>query len=313
MSRRGPRPVNLRLRRILVMLPWLMERGTVSTSEMAAHFGLSVDELIADLTLASLCGISEDPNDLIDLWVDEDEVHFGLPKYFERPLRLTLPEAFALVVSAKAARSLPGADSTAALDNAIGKIAGVIGENSLAGLDVEIDAPEAVAGLTKASTDGSILSIDYWSPTTGESTTRRVTALEVFADGPHWYLRSFDHGATAERTFRIDRIESWVATGESERRPVSPRRPWFTDSPDATSVMLAVDPSWTWVLEQYPLVSTATRADGWVEVRLVVTSERWLRRLLLRLGTHARVLEPSEWIGLAADSAVLVRDRYRRT
>ena len=56
MTRRGPRPVNLRLRRILVMLPWLMDRGTVSTAGMAAHFGLTVDELIADLTLASLCG-----------------------------------------------------------------------------------------------------------------------------------------------------------------------------------------------------------------------------------------------------------------
>jgi predicted DNA-binding transcriptional regulator YafY len=35
MSRRGPRPVNERLRRLLVMLPWSMERGSVSTEEMA--------------------------------------------------------------------------------------------------------------------------------------------------------------------------------------------------------------------------------------------------------------------------------------
>ena len=89
-SKRGPRPVNLRLRRLLVMLPWLMERGSVSTQEMADHFGLSVKELVAELTLASLCGVSQDPLDLIDLWVDEDEVHVGVPKYFERPLRLTV-------------------------------------------------------------------------------------------------------------------------------------------------------------------------------------------------------------------------------
>ena len=89
MNRRGPRPVNVRLRRLLVMLPWLQERGTVPTQEMADHFGMSVDDLIADLTLASLCGVSQDPRDLIDLWVDEEAVHFGVPKYFNRPLRLT--------------------------------------------------------------------------------------------------------------------------------------------------------------------------------------------------------------------------------
>lgn len=295
------------------MLPWLMDRGTVSTAQMASHFGLTIDELIADLTLASLCGISEDPNDLIDLWVDEDEVHFGLPKYFERPLRLTRPEAFALVVSAKAASTLPGATSGSALEGAIAKITRVIGDDSLAGVDIEIEVPESVGGLSASTARSEVLTIDYWSPTTAEITNRRVTPLEVFADGPHWYLRSFDHGANAERTFRVDRIENWVATGEIDRRPVAPRRPWFTDSPDVTTATLIVEAGWTWVLEQYPLVATASRADGSVEVRLVVTSERWLQRLLLRLGTHARVAEPSEWVDLGSETARRVRERYTRT
>lgn len=313
MSRRGPRPVNLRLRRILVMLPWLMDRGTVSTTEMAAHFGLSVDELIADLTLASLCGISEDPNDLIDLWVDEEEVHFGLPKYFERPLRLTRPEAFALVVSAKAARGLPGAAADSALEGAIAKIARVIGEDSLSGVDVEIEIPVSVDGLTAATAGAEVLAIDYWSPTTAETTRRRITPLEVFADGPHWYLHAFDHGSDAERTFRVDRIETWSTTGGTDRRSMAPRRPWFADSPDVAVATLIVEAGWTWVLEQYPLMATEVRDDGSVEVRLVVSSERWLQRLLLRLGTHVRVVEPSNWTDLGPDTARRVRERYVRT
>ena len=115
MSRRAQRPVNERLRRLLVMLPWLQEQGTVSTREMADRFNLTVDELITDLTLASLCGVSQDPRDLIDLWVDENEVHFGIPKYFERPLRLTIPEAFSLIASAEAARQIAGASADDAL------------------------------------------------------------------------------------------------------------------------------------------------------------------------------------------------------
>ncbi len=40
-ARRGPRPTGDRLRRLLVMLPWLMERGEVSVTEMCDRFELT--------------------------------------------------------------------------------------------------------------------------------------------------------------------------------------------------------------------------------------------------------------------------------
>ena len=55
--RRGPRPAQERLRRLLLMLPWLMERGEVAIAEMAAHFSLSESELVADIELAAMCGL----------------------------------------------------------------------------------------------------------------------------------------------------------------------------------------------------------------------------------------------------------------
>ena len=143
-TQRGPRPVNLRLRRLLVMLPWLAERGSVSTQAMAAHFGMSVRELVADLTLASLCGVSQDPLDLIDLWVDEDEVHIGVPKYFERPLRLTVSEASALVVSATLAREIVAGGQEDALARAIHKITTATGLEVGAAVAVEVDAPASL-------------------------------------------------------------------------------------------------------------------------------------------------------------------------
>lgn len=311
MSRKGPRPVSERLRRLLVMLPWLMERGTVSTAEMADHFGTSVDELIADLTLASLCGVSQDPRDLIDLWVDEDQVHFGLPKYFERPLRLTPPEAFSLVVSTKAALALPGADPGGALARAVAKIGAVIGSDRTDVVDVELVVPDEVEPLRRAVAAAEIVEFEYWSPTSGRTSSRSAVPLEVFAEGPHWYLRAFDRAAAAERTFRIDRVESLVATGRSEPHPVGPRRPWFADAEDATTVTLWVEAGWTWVLENYPLVST-TPVDGGVRVSLVVTSDRWLERVLLRLGTHAIVEQPTEHAARASSTAVRVLSRYER-
>jgi proteasome accessory factor C len=312
-KRGSVRPVNVRLRRLLVMLPWLRERGTVSTHEMAAHFGVTVDELVADLTLASLCGVSQDPRDLIDLFVDGDEVHFGLPKYFDRPLRLTVPEAFSLVVSAKAARSLPGGDENGALTAAIDKIARIIGAEQLAGVDVEMDVPADVTELRASAERGAVLALDYWSPATGSTTRRTVVVFEVFVEGAHWYVRGVDLEREAERTFRLDRIESWADTGRIDRRPVTPRRPWFEGSDDVREVTLVIEAGWLWVLEQYPLVESTSIDDARVRVRLLVTSDRWLERLLLRLGSHGHVESPPELQSLGAEAARRVLARYRRT
>lgn len=313
MSRRAQRPVNERLRRLLVMLPWLQEQGTVSTRDMADRFGLSVDELITDLTLASLCGVSQDPRDLIDLWVDEHEVHFGVPKYFERPLRLTVPEAFSLIASAEAARQIAGSDSDDALSRAIAKVAAAVGPET-ADIAVELETPRFVVDLVGAANAGRVVVIDYWNVETGETSARSIVPVEVFNDRDHWYVRSVDTQLDAERIFRVDRIERVESTAETREYSLGPRREWFAGSPDAVKVVIAVDPGHSWVLENYPTVAVASSdvdaPDGWVVVSVMVTGERWLQRLLLRLGPHARVIEPTDWRDLGARTAATVLSRY---
>lgn len=314
MTRRGPRPVNLRLRRLLVMLPWLQERGTVPTAEMAEHFGMTVPDLMADLTLASLCGVSQDPRDLIDLWVDEEAVHFGIPKYFNRPLRLTAPEAFSLVASAAAARNLAGSDLGGALNRAVDKVARAMGIDDVDQLVVELETPDAVADFARAAEAGREVTIIHWSVTSGDSTERRIVPVEVFTESDHWYVRAFDLGVEAERIFRLDRIESHLVGDIRHDVDLGPRRPWFSDATETTTVTIEMDPAWVWVLEQYPGVTideTATpKRKRWVTVTMPVSNERWLQRVLLRLGDNARVVAPSHWTGLAADTARLVRSRY---
>lgn len=313
MNRRGPRPVNVRLRRLLVMLPWLQERGTVPTQEMAEHFGMSVDDLIADLTLASLCGVSQDPRDLIDLWVDEEAVHFGVPKYFNRPLRLTAPEAFSLVASARATRELAGADVGGALDRAVAKVAAAMGIDDDDRLVVDIDRPDSVDEWIAAAEQGRVVNIDYWSPASGETVPREIVPVEIFADLDHWYIRSFDRGVGAERIFRLDRIESHIVTDVVDPVDLGPRRPWFADSSDSSRAVIELDPAWMWVLEPYPGVrteETKPKKRRWVVVSVPVSNERWLRRVLLRLGPNAVLRSPSDRATLAADTARLVRERY---
>ena len=320
MIRRGPRPVNIRLRRLLVMLPWLMERQTVSTQEMADHFWMSVADLVADLTLASMCGVSQDPRDLIDLWVDDDEVHFGIPKYFERPLRLTVPEAFSLIASATAAQQLPGVDSSGALSRAIAKVADAIDLDISASFVVELETPQSVEELGKAIRESVVITFEYWSVASGQSAIRQVAPLEVFLDQDHWYLRAYDLDMKAERTFRLDRLDQLTMTSQTHDVVASPREEWFADSDEQRKVLLQVNPAWLWVLEQYPGVSIGVAPTGqvvqhadWVTVEVVVNTERWMQRLLVRLGAHATVVSPTDWQHLGQDTAQLILRRYERT
>lgn len=322
--KRGPRPVNLRLRRLLVMLPWLMERGSVSTKEMAEHFGLSVRELVAELTLASLCGVSQDPLDLIDLWVDEDEIHMGVPKYFERPLRLTLPEAFTLVASASLARQIPGADPNGALARAMVKIAAATGLDSENSVAVDIDVPLLLEPLARASADSAVVEFEYWTVSSGEMRSRRVVPVETFREQNHWYLRAYDLDAKGERTFRIDRMESLTSTETVQRVALAERGDWFATSVDSQSVTLRVEASWLWMLERYPLTelldpeeaktALSTEEDSTQSlrtIRLLVSNRHWLERLLLRLGPHGQVIEPEQWQSVGSTAAESVLARYR--
>lgn len=317
MSTRGPRPVNLRLRRLLVMLPWLMERQSVSTQEMADHFGMTVNDLVCDLTLASMCGVSQDPRDLIDLWVDDDEVHCGVPKYFERPLRLTVPEAFSLIASATAAQQIPGMDATGALSRAVAKVAQAIDLEHQDSFAVELEAPESVGHLGRAISESVIIEFDYWSVSTGQSTKRRVVPIEVFLEQDHWYVRAHDLVADAGRTFRLDRIDQLQITTQRHEVIGGVREAWFATSDDQQLVTLRVDPRWLWVLEQYPgitvnLTGEKVSADGRVDVTVVANTQRWMQRLMIRLGIHAEVIEPTSWHTLAATTAQSILNRYER-
>ena len=266
-----------------------------------------------------MCGVSQDPRDLIDLWVDDDEVHFGIPKYFERPLRLTVPEAFSLIASATAAQQLPGMDPSGSLSKAIAKVSQAIDLNIDDSFVVELETPESVETLSAAIRNSVVIEFDYWSVATGQSARRRVAPLEVFLDQDHWYLRAQDVTAQAERTFRLDRLEQLVLTTENHGFVATPRSDWFAQSDEQRKVLLQVDPAWLWVLEQYPNVSIGTVLTGqvvqhadWITVEVVANTERWMQRLLVRLGAHAVVVDPSDWQQLGSETAQLILRRYER-
>lgn len=309
-AKRGPRSAEDRVKGLLVMLPWLMKREKVKISDMAAQFSLSEQDLIEDIELAAMCGLPPyTPLELTEVYVDGDYIVVGPNKYFERRLELTASEAFGLSLLAAAADDVPGFARDKELKSALKKLRRVLGDGVV---DVDVEVPEFLDVVTEAATSGELLDIVYWTPARNEESSRRICVRSVFTDRGHWYVTADDDASDATRHFRVDRIRSVQKTGNyapvhsgAVEIPV-----WFSDTNEQPIVVLDVDPKAAWVVETYPCRKVTERDNGVLRVHMVVTSEHWLSRLLLRAGDAVTVVSPPEFVDLKRRAAREVLRRY---
>ncbi len=312
MARRGPRSAVDRMRGLLVMLPWLMQRETVLVSEMAAQFNMTESDLIEDLELASMCGTPPyTPFDLADLWLDDERIHIhvGPNKKFDQRLRLSAPEAFTLSVLASAAEDIPGFSQGEHLQSALQKLQKILGDNVVA---VDVESPPFLDVVTSAATSGELLDIVYWTPSRNSESDRTVVVHSVFSHKGNWYMTGEDVALGEQRHFRVDRIRSVQQTGRFTdvlKEPVEIPQ-WFADDPAVPVVTARVEPQAAWVVETYPCRSVVENEDGSFDIELPVTSEHWLSRMMLRSGDSVTITGPTKFADIQQRAARQVLARY---
>lgn len=310
-KKRGPRSAADRVKGLLVMLPWLIQRGRVKVADMAAQFGVSEADLIADIEMVAMCGIPPySPLELTDLLIEDGYIEVGRNLNFERRLELSASEAFALTLLAAAAEDMPGFKKKKDLKSALKKLDKVLGQGLL---DVDVEESEHLDLVSEAARTGERLRIVYFTPASGERKERTIVVRSVFADRGHWYATADDDLSGQVRHFRLDRIESAEGTGEHvEVRHSGVEIPdWFAEQSGANTVVLEVAPAAAWVAETYPCTVLEERHDGSMRIRLVASSEHWLGRLLLRAGEGVTVVDPPEMVDLRRRTARQVLEIYR--
>jgi len=306
------RDAGSRLDRLLAVLSWLAQRGQVSLAELAERFGMTPEQLVADLELAACCGLPPyTPDRLMEIIVGEELVEAQLGAELGRPRRLSAQEGFALAAAARASAAAQGVEPDSPLERALAKLDAALGDRGSVG--VELGDPTHLASVRDAFGQGSQLRIDYLSAWRDARSTRVVDPVALAAYGGKWYLDAWCHTAGGTRRFRVDRIVGAEPTGEkAETRPTpetSGEGP-FVPGPEATVVRLAVSGESGWLLESVPVLETKQLPDGRTEVTLGVVSTVWLERLLLQLGPSAEVLEPDELKSVGREAAARVLARY---
>lgn len=120
----------------------------------------------------------------------------------------------------------------------------------------------------------------------------------------HWYLNGYDRGRADSRSFRLDRVEGAVTTGEpgtatSPRPdPVGERQPWqfSTDDEQSYTARVAIDASHArWArLHLRDATVAAEHDDGSIEMELQVSNVGAFRSLVLSMLDGAEILSPPE-------------------
>lgn len=315
-----------RLRRLLVVVPYVVRHPGTTVEEISRLFGVAEGELIEDLNLLFVSGLPPyGPGDLIEVQVEEGRVWIGMADYFSRPVRLTRSEALALYLKGKALLGAPGLEEAPALASALEKIENGLGPETLASLSGRVAvgadgrggqaaAGRVLAGLRQAVERRERVEIEYYGASRDEVTVRRVDPEHVFSAIGNWYAVAWDHLADAERLFRLDRIHSVTQTGEGfePRGLLGAGRPLYTRSEQDRSVRLLLGPTGRWVADYYETERTVDRGNGRLEVTLPAKDLPGLAKLVLRLGGEARVLDPPELTEVVRDTARNTLALYRR-
>jgi proteasome accessory factor C len=301
-----------RLRRLLAMVPWVAANDGPTVEEVCARFGIDERQLGADLELLFLCGLYPyTPDMLIEADIAGGRVWIRYADYFARPLRLTPAEGLALVAAGTALLAVPGTDSEGPLARGLAKLADALGVDPDEAVEVDLGeaSSDLLATLQEAAAQSRQVEIDYYAYGRDERTTRTIDPWAVFSSAGQWYVQGRDHTRDAERLFRLDRIRSARLLYGTFERPAATTAAVYNPRPEDPVLTLELEPAASWVAEQYPNEGVDDLGGGRLRVRLRISEQAWLERLLLRLGPDATVTD-GDGRQLVRDAAERVLQRY---
>jgi proteasome accessory factor C len=298
-----------RLQRLLALVPYVVSRKVVGLAETAAAFGVSERELVDDLNLLWCVELrSPDPYCPIDLSYEGGEIVVSQAESMDRPLRLAVDEASALLVALRMlaeigqVASMP-LDEGQALNRTIAKLEAAAGEAAAPSTQVAIQvdkiAQQAVLDqLRDALARRRRVHMSYYVPGRDEATERDVDPMRLLIVEGRTYLEGWCRRAEAVRLFRLDRVLALdvlevAAEVPADAEPKDVDQGLFRPSAEDLNVIIDLTPLGRWVAEYYPCDTIEELGDGRLRVTLRTPDPGWVRRLALRLGESGRIVAPA--------------------
>jgi predicted DNA-binding transcriptional regulator YafY len=301
-----------RLSRILALIPYVLDRQAVDIGEVMERFGYTQEELTRDLNTIFVCGLpGYGPGDLMEAYLDEDEVIIDAAEFFAKAPRLTPSEALGLLAAGMTV--IGSGEGSPALESAVEKLSRVVMPDADTSLTVDVlDQSRHVGVLRDAAADRKVVRMVYRSVGKEETTERDVEPWSVFTTLGRWYVLGHCRLVDGQRTFRVDRVKELSVLDEEFERPDSVPEPRVGYAPSKDDITCVIDlkPAARWVLEYYP-VEVVRESSRTIRIRFHSPDAEVPARLLLRLGADGKLVEGPEVTARLAAIGQAVLDRHQ--
>lgn len=311
-----------RTRLMLVLVPYVLERGEVPLREAASTFGLSEAEVERLFRLLPFIGSVSDgdswsmPQDMFDIDWDllENERLLRITQAvaFERAPRLSARETAALVAGLQLVAAMPGAGDSRVVAGLRAKLAR--GANATPAEVIIAPAPvdEVRQTVADAIARGVAVRFAYKGPD-APVTTRTVDPVTVHFAAGQWYLQGWCHLREAMRTFHLERVSDVEVTDIAAEHGADVATPLFAGIEGAFEATIRYPAHLEPALGAYltgadvdRAVSSGNGDEHTATLRL--SSPAGLRRLASRFGGELEIVAPpalraeaAAWAGAALD------------
>lgn len=298
------------LRHALTLIPLIQAHQGITTAELAARTGLSEAQITDEVArLVMMCGVPPyAPNNYVSIWVEKGRVYIRFAEQFERPVRLVLQEALALLLALRplATGDHPFADAVRRLRGKVLQAIGPDAQRALSLAERAIRGPGKLGAgrmgqLREAMARCRELRISYWSAHRAAASERVIRPYAMAEHDGDWYVIAHDSQRDTVVSFRVDRIrDAELLEAEFEVPMDFDVRKWSEDRdfvPAAANVVARVrftGDAVRWAREELPPKDCQVQADGSLLANVRVASEVWFLSWLLPFGREAEVLEPPE-------------------
>lgn len=307
-----------RVARLLSIVTYVHNAGSVEFDELAQHFDVSAEQLKKDLNILWCSGLpGYGGGDLIevdhfgDLVEISNVEHMGITA----PLRLSVEEGVALLAGVNALAQIPGIAEAETIKQVREILTSALGEGvPLPGLELELVGSGAAVRaeiadrVQQAIADSRRMKITYVS-NSDETTKREIDPLRVIAAEGNSYLRAWCYRAGGERLFRLDRVsEAEILDDAASAHPqLSPE---FSLTPtQGEEVTLEVVSRAQWVLQDIGATGIEFTDRG-VRGVVLVGNPEWFASLLLSLGEAVIDVSPDEYSLRVQAAAQRALERY---
>jgi predicted DNA-binding transcriptional regulator YafY len=287
-----------RLKRLILELPWLSSRRSITLDQFCGTFAITKDQAIQDLTLLTFVGPSQFGGDLVDIQISEEMITVVDSQNHDNSIQFT-PEELMILLSSL--NLLVQSDPTnLLLKNLSKKITDLFYESKS---DVEIDYNSIIENLKKNLNNDILMQIDYIDARNNVKEKILVKPISIEQHGDFKYLKGIDCNFNQTKSYRLDRILKVEATDQKYNEIEE------MDSKNVPSSLRIIVPYWKKrILDKYN-ISEIKQVESFYEFKLDFFDSSFVKTLIYTLGPKIRIEANSKIIDEISSQ---VRDDIKR-